>query len=108
MLIRQTIENLKSLRLNGMAQAFEDQRSNSASQALSFDERLGILVDAEITERKNNRLRRLLKAAKLKVDACPEDVDYKANRGLDRKVMANLSTCDWIEKALNTIITGST
>ena len=108
MLIQQTIENLKTLRLNGVIQALEDQRNNSAIQSLDFDERLGLLVDAEISERKNNRLRRILKSAKLKVNACLEDVDYQASRGLDRKVMANLSTCDWIEKSLNTIITGST
>jgi len=108
MLIRQTMDSLKSLRLHGMRQAFEDQRNNSATQDLGFDERLGLLVDAEIHDRENRRLQRLLKAAKFKVSACPEDIKFSARRGLDRQVVANLTTCDWIQKSLNTIITGPT
>jgi DNA replication protein DnaC len=67
-----------------------------------------MLVDAEVQDRENRRLTRLLRAAKLKVNACPEDIDYAAHRGLDREVINNLLTCDWIEKSLNTIITGPT
>lgn len=94
MLIRQTIDSLKSLRLHGMAQACEDHRNNSITQGLGCDERLGLMVDAEIHDRENRRLQRLLKAAKLKVSACVEDIDYTARRGLDRQVVANLTTCD--------------
>lgn len=108
MLKRQTMDGLKTLRLHGMATAIDDQSTNTAIQTLSFDERLGLLIDAELHDRENRRLKRLLKAAKFKVSACPEDINYKAHRGLDRQVMANLSTCDWINKSLNTIFTGST
>jgi len=108
MLIQQTIEQLQHLKLYGMVQAVEEHRNNTATQAMSFEERLGLMVDAEINDRKSRRLIRLLKAAKLKVSACVEDIDYRAQRGLDRQVVATLSTCDWIDKALNTIITGPT
>ncbi len=108
MLMTQTTERLKQLRLFGMAKALEEQRTNTSIQALSFDERLGMCVDAELNDRDDRRLERLLRAAKLKVSACPEDVDFSAHRGLDRQVFATLTTCDWIEKSLNTIITGPT
>lgn len=108
MLKRQTMDGLKTLRLHGVAKAIDDQNTNTAIQELSFDERFGLLIDAELHDRENRRLSRLLKAAKFKVSACPEDINYKAHRGLDRQVMANLSSCDWINKSLNTIITGPT
>lgn len=108
MLIQKTIDHLRFLRLHGIAQAFGEQRINTAIQDLSFEERFSLLVDAEVHDRENRRLARLLKAAKFKVSACPEDIDYKAHRGLDRNVIANLSTCDWIKNHLNTIMTGPT
>ncbi|MET0116424.1 MAG: IS21-like element helper ATPase IstB [Sedimenticola sp.] len=108
MLLKQTTTRLRQMRLYGMANAVEDQGSNTAVQELSFEERLGLVVDAEFHDREDRRVKRLLKAAKLKVPACPEDVDYSAHRGLDRQVFANLITCDWIDKSLNTIITGPT
>ncbi len=108
MLIQQTIDNLRKLRLQGIVQAFDEQRKNAAVQELCFEERFGFLIDAEIHDRESRRLARLLKAAKFKVSACPEDIDYKAHRGLDRNVMAALSTCDWINNHLNTIMTGPT
>lgn len=108
MLLTQTTNKLRLLHLYGMANALEAQQTNTSIQALTFEERLGMCVDAEFNDRDDRRLTRLLKAAKLKVSACPEDVDFSAHRGLDRQVFANLTTCDWIEKSLNTIITGPT
>lgn len=108
MQLQRTIDALKTMRLHGIAQGVEDQRLHSSMQGLSFEERLGLLVDAEVSDRENRRLARLLKTAKFKVSACIEDINYTAHRGLDRQVMANLSTCDWIQKSLNTIITGPT
>jgi DNA replication protein DnaC len=67
-----------------------------------------MLVDHEATHRENQRLRRLLKTAKLKVAACVEDIDYRHNRGLDKSMMASLLTCQWIERGLNMILTGPT
>lgn len=108
MLIQQTLEALRQLRLDGMAQAVETQRTNAAVQSLSFEERLGLIVEAELQLRENRRLGRLLRTARLKAPACPEDIDYRTQRGLDRQLVASLLTCDWVEKSLNLIITGPT
>lgn len=108
MSLQQTQESLRQLRLKGMLQALEEQHTNTALQELGFNERFQMLVDAEIHERENNRLSRILKSAKMKESACPEDIDYGSKRGLDRKVVANLTTCHWVDKSLNTIITGPT
>jgi DNA replication protein DnaC len=108
MLLQQTHETLQQLRLKGMAEALEAQRTNSAVQGLSFEERFAMLVDAEYQTRETRRLSRLLKSAQLKAQACAEDIDYRAPRGLDRQLVASLLTCDWVEKSLNLIITGPT
>ncbi|MDH5648559.1 MAG: IS21-like element helper ATPase IstB [Gammaproteobacteria bacterium] len=108
MLIQQTIDNLRALKLNGMARALEEQRGNASLQELGFEERFGLCVEAQVYERNNKKQQRLYRAAKLKVSACPEDIDFRAKRGLDRQVAANLATCDWIERHLNAIITGPT
>ncbi len=108
MLIQQTLEKLRHLRLLGIVQAIEDQRASTAVQALGFEERLGLIIDAEFQLRENRRLGRLLKAARLKAPACPEDIDYHTARGLDRQLTTSLLTCDWIQKSLNVIITGPT
>ena len=106
MLDQQTVDKLKSMRLNGMAEAFLNQIKQPANVALSFEERLGLLVDYEWTKRQNRRLARLLKYASFKFQACMEDIDYHHPRGLDRAVMESLSTCQWILSARNVIITG--
>ena len=108
MLIQQTLTKLHSLKLSGMAQGFEEQLSNAAAHSLAFEDRFAMLVDHEATHRENQRLRRLLKTAKLKVAACVEDIDYRHNRGLDKSMMASLLTCQWIERGLNMILTGPT
>jgi DNA replication protein DnaC len=108
MLIQQTIEKYKKLRLYGMANFIDEQRSSTNTQALSFEEKVGLMADTEIQDKENRKIMRLEKAAKFKVNACPEDIDYSAHRSLDRQVFTNLITCDWIKKSLNTIITGST
>ena len=107
-LLEQTIANLRQLRLAGMAQSIEDQRLSTSIQELSFDDRLGMAVDIEILERETRKLARLKNAAKLKIDACPENIKYQAKRGLDRHVMSNLYSCDFMENGLNVILTGST
>jgi hypothetical protein len=103
MLIQQTLTKLHSLKLSGMAQGFEEQLSNAAAHSLAFEDRFAMLVDHEATHRENQRLRRLLKTAKLKVAACVEDIDYRHNRGLDKSMMASLLTCQWIERGLNNL-----
>ena len=108
MLAHQTAEKLKKMRLPGMAEAFLNQLSQPSNTTMSFEEKLGLLVDYEWTHRQNRKLERMLKKASFKISACMEDIDYQHPRELDRKVMENLSTCQWILSAQNVIITGPT
>lgn len=91
-----------------MAQALEHQQINAAIQALSFEDRLSMLVDGELHSRDNRRLKRLTRAARMKVGASVEDIDYRANRGLDKRQLASLANCDWIEHGQHLILTGPT
>lgn len=92
-----------------MAEAFERQLTQTAAHdELSFEERLGLLVETETTWRENRRLARLLKTAKLRQNACVEDVNYKHKRGLEKRVMIELSTCRWIRGHQNLCLTGPT
>jgi DNA replication protein DnaC len=108
MLDKQTIEKLHAMKLTGMAEALKLQLEQSACSELSFEERFGLLVDHEWSWRENSRMRRYLKNAKLKLDACVEDIDYKTPRGIDKSVILRLSACEWIGKHQNVIITGPT
>lgn len=108
MLIRQTVEKLRELRLKPMALALEEQHKNPAMLSLSFDERFGLLVDHELQTRENTKQARLLRQAKMKVNACMEDIKYSASRGLDRQVIIHLATCQYLDLAQNVIITGPT
>ena len=108
MLIQQTIERLHEMRLKGMAQALVAQSQQPDVLALSFEERLSLLVDQEWTYRRDRRLRRLLKEAKLRLPACIEDIDYRHPRGLDRAVIRSLANCEWIASHQNVLITGPT
>ena len=108
MLTQQTIEKLYSLKLNGMAEAFKGQLQQSAAQDLSFEERFTLLVDQQWCFQENRRMKRLLKTAQLKINACIEDIDFKYPRGLDKSVILSLASCDWIQNVQNIIITGPT
>ena len=109
MMNQHTLHLLTQLKLDGMARAFEEQASQTGAASLSFEERFGLLVDREFSHRDTKRVDRLLKQAKLKVaGACVEDIDYRAGRGLDKRLMASLSTCDWIRHAHSVLITGAT
>jgi len=107
-LMHQTLERLRELRLTGMAEALAEQAAQPDVQQLSFEERLGLLVDHEWLTRRNRRLARLLKEAKLRLPACLEDIDYHTPRGLDRAIMHRLGTCQWVEAHQNVLITGPT
>ena len=91
-----------------MLEAWEQQREQPQTHDLSFDERLALLVEREVLHRENRRLARLLKAAKLRVNACVEDIDYRHPRGLEKARMAALASGDWILQAHNLCITGPT
>ena len=109
MLNQHTLQLLTQLKLDGMARAFQEQSGQPSLASLSFEERFGLLVDREFTHRDTKRVDRLLKQAKLKVaGACVEDIDYRAGRSLDKRLMASLSTCDWIRHGHSVLITGAT
>ena len=108
MLYEQTQKGLRELRLATMAKALDEQQAQPHLQALSFEERLGLMVDRELSERRNRRIKRQLNQAKLRQEACAEDVDYRHPRGLDKSQMSNLFGCDFIRKAQNLLITGPT
>jgi DNA replication protein DnaC len=78
------------------------------SQTLSFDDRLGLLVDRELTERSDRRLTTRLRQAKLRLSACLEDLDYRHPRGLDKSFMLSLASCQWVKEHRNVLITGPT
>lgn len=108
MLIQQTLERLHELRLTGMAQALEEQLRLSDLAGLSFEDRLGLLLERELTERDDRRLARLLQVAKLHMPACVEDLDFKGARGLDRSLVLRLATGQWIREHENVLIVGAT
>ena len=104
----QTMEKLYQMRLQSMAVAFREQLEQPAMGALCFEERFAMIVDREATHRDNRKLARRLKAARLKMKATVEDIDYRHQRGLDKTVMRSLITCQWIRSHQNVIITGPT
>ncbi len=108
MLSHPTLDKLQSLRLSGMYQALMEQRTMPDIDALSFEERLGLLVDRELTERDDKRLKTRLHKAKLRQAACIEDIDYRHPRGLDKAVMIRLATCQWVREHHNILMTGPT
>ena len=105
----QLIQQLRTLRVPGMVEALEQQLEQPGTHSdLSFEERLGLLVDREATYRDNNKVQRLLRAARLKLQAYPEDVDYQHPRALEKSQFASLLSCQWIEQHQNVLITGPT
>lgn len=91
-----------------MARELEEQLNNSEASSLSFEERLGLMVDREADDRRNRRMTASLRKARLRVQACMEDIDYRHKRGLDKGLMMSLASCSYIPKHRNIIITGPT
>lgn len=108
MLTSPTLEKLKEMRLTGMAGALEDQLQTPEITSLGFEERLGLLVDREQTERDNRRLKTRLTKARLRQQASMEDIDYSGNRGLDKAQLLDLGSCKWITEHNNLLLTGPT
>jgi DNA replication protein DnaC len=108
MLNEQTFEKLYAMKLVGMADALKDQMGRTDMDGLTFEERFGMLVDAQALFRENKRMKRLLENAKLKVSASMEDIDYRTSRGLDKSVFLKLGTCEWIRQHQNVIVVGPT
>jgi len=108
MLIHPTVEKLRELQLAGMADALIDQLQTPDVASLSFEDRLGLLVDREETVRENRRLKTRLTQARLRLPACTEDIDYRSRRGLSKTLILSLASCQWIAEHLNVVITGPT
>ncbi|PYD84429.1 AAA family ATPase, partial [Pseudomonas syringae pv. pisi] len=108
MLPNPTLDKLQTLRLQGMIKALNEQHATPDINDLSFDERLGLMVDRELTEREDARLTTRLKAARLRHNACLEDIDYRSPRGLDKALILQLGSGQWLRDGLNLIIGGPT
>src|SRR5215469_7694869 len=105
---QQTRQWLRELRLPEMERAYARQLELPASNALGFDERLALLVQAELESRRNNRLARLLKTASLKEKgACLEEIDFQQSRNIEKNLVANLADCRWIGKGHNLLVSGA-
>jgi DNA replication protein DnaC len=104
MLVQPTVDRLRQMRLTGLAECLLAQMASPAYQALSFEERLGLLVEQEWTYRQYRRLGRLLREAKLRLPACPEEINYRHPRGLNRSVVARLVQGHWLRAHQNVIL----
>lgn len=109
MLIENTLSKLQEMKLTMMAKAFREQLTDTNISSLPFEDRFGLLVDQEWTSRKNNHLKRLIKQAKFSdTGACVEDIEYHADRNLDKTQIARLSACDFITEHHNLLLLGAT
>jgi len=103
-----TLEKLTELRLSGMKEALCEQQGMPDIDELDFEERLGLLVDRELTVREDRRLKTRLRTARLRQQAAIEDLDYRHPLGLDKSLIRDLASCQWIRRHLNLLITGPT
>ncbi|MFZ4778926.1 MAG: IS21-like element helper ATPase IstB [Terrimicrobiaceae bacterium] len=108
MLTQPTIDKLNAMRLYAMAQAFQEQVVNPNMAQLSFQERFGLIVDHQMTVLENTRMQSRLKAAKLRLPACIEDLDFRPDRGMDRSQVMSLTGNQWVRGKQNILITGPT
>ncbi len=108
MLRQPTLEKLHEMKLHAMADAFEAQLFNTEYAELCFEDRVGMMVDAELVAREQRGLDRRLRSAKLRYPASLEDVDFKAPRCLDRQQVLSLGSCSWIGQRHNLILVGPT
>lgn len=109
MIVEQTLDKLRAMKMFGMADALQQQNLQPQTASLSFEDRLGLLVDQEWTYRENRKLQYRLGRAKLRIrQACVESIDYHLPRGLNKSVVLRLTSSDWVGKHQNVIITGPT
>jgi len=108
MLTQPTVEKLHAMKLPGMARAFQEQCANPEMAALSFEERFGLIVDQQLLEMDNRRLKNRLKSARLRLGASVEDLDLQTGRGLDRATVLSLAHNQWVRSHRNILITGPT
>ena len=108
MLIHPILDKLQTLRFFGMLSALDEQMKMPDIENLSFEDRLGLLVDREMADRQNRRFNTRLAKAKLRQNACIEDIDFRHPRGLDKPLIMQLASGKWIKEAHNVIIIGPT
>ncbi len=108
MLTEPTMEKLYAMKLNGMAQAWQEQQQQSQSSDLCFDDRLAVLVERQWLWKENRALATRLQYARLKQPACLEDIDFRHPRGLKRAAIDQLASCDWVRHHRHCLITGPT
>lgn len=108
MLTHPTLDKLQILHFYGMLKALQEQMQMTDIDQLSFEERLGLLVDREMTERENRRYKNRLSKARLRQQVCLEDIDFQQKRGLDKTLIMQLAACQWVKEAGNVLIIGPT
>lgn len=108
MLTHPTLDKLEQLRFSGMLRGLRLQLDDPSAKEMDFMDRLGLLVDREMTEREDARLKSRLRWAGLRQNACIEDIDYRKERMLNRSVIQQLATCDWVRRHQNVLVTGPT
>jgi DNA replication protein DnaC len=104
----QNTSQMRELRLAAMAQAYELQQEQPKLHQLAFDDRFGLLLEAETAARKSRKLNRLVRVASLPETAAFEDLDTRASRGLDKALLSSLASCSWIARRQNLMILGPT
>jgi DNA replication protein DnaC len=108
-ILEQTLSKMHTLKLHGMAEGLTEQNQNAMYTELAFNERLGMLIDREVTVRDNRKIASLLRMARLRHStACSEEIDFRTPRGLSKEVIVSLMQNDWIRGKQNVIITGPT
>ena len=108
MLTQATLDKMNAMKLSAMAEAFQQQLQSSQYADLSFEERMGLMVDTEWTAREQRKLTRRLQAAKLRYPASLENVDFQAPRGLNRQQVLTLGSCGWLREHHNLLLLGPT
>ncbi|UCV28161.1 IS21-like element helper ATPase IstB [Ferribacterium limneticum] len=105
---QQTLNRLRQLKLGGMADAYELQLDQPKLHGTSFDDRLAMLVDHEMSNRDTRRIQRLLRGTGFPESAALEDIDDRAGRGVEKSLLATLAGCQWIYRHQNLVILGAT
>jgi DNA replication protein DnaC len=109
MLQNNTVSKLHEMKLSVMAKSFQNQMNDSAVAELGFEDRFSMLVDAEWTARRNNRLKRLMRKAEFEYPgASIEDIEYREDRGLDKTLITRLASCTYVDERHNIILLGAT
>ena len=102
-----TLDKLRAMRLNAMAELYNQHLTKNASQNMTFDEQLALLVDLQWEDRQNRKIQRLIKLAMFKQQASIANIDYATQRDLDRNMFERLATLDFIKRNENIILTGA-